>query len=390
MGANGALVAVLIAAGSMSATGRAADLPKMPEPLENVTLPDKPAGAHWIWIADFQNGDYSRSLLYDADAGRLLGMIDIGWEGIKLEFPRHGDEIYNLAMYMSRAYRGERTDALTTYDRHTLKPLREVVVPPKGIHGWPDPNHGALSDDDRFMWMQFFTPSSSIGVVDLKANKYIAELETSGCAHVMAAGARQLFTLCGDGSALAIKIGDDGREVSRQRYPGFFDADKDPLHGSGMRSGNTWYFVSFRGMVHEIQVEDGGLRFGPVWPVSEKLGAMTWVPGPLMQPLAIHDGSRRLYVLMHPSDLKPKGGGYDFHRETATEVWSYDLATRTRLKRIALKNGGNTLAVSQDETPLIYVGSLLHLVVTAYDERSGAEKREIPVATYPTLLQPVR
>jgi hypothetical protein len=93
---------------------------------------------------------------------------------------------------------------------------------------------------------------------------------------------------------------------------------------------------------------------------------------------------------MHPSDLKPKGGGTDFHREAGKEVWSFDLVSKARLKRIALKSAGTTVAVSQDDAPLIYVGSLMQLVVSAYDERSGAEKREIPVATYPTLLQPVR
>lgn len=381
---------VLLSAVLAPARDRASQLPAMPEPLGNVVLPDKPAGAHWVWIGDFQNGTYGRSVLVNADTGAMLGAIDTGWEGTKLDVPRTGDQIYNLAMYMSRGYRGERTDAITAYDRHTLKPMLEIIVPPKGIHGWPDPNFTSVSDDDRFAWMQFFTPASSIGVADLGADRYVGEIETSGCAHVMAAGSRQVFTLCGDGSGLLVTIGDDGREVARKRYPGLFDADKDPLHGSGMRTGNTWYFVSFRGLVHEVHVGDGELHFGQPWPVSEQIGAMTWVPGPLMQPVAVHEAKKRLYVLMHPSDLKPKGGGYDFHRGEGTEVWVFDFETKKRLKRIVLKHPGTTIAVSQDTRPLLYVGSMYRFVASVYDAQSGEAKLEIPEPTYVTLLQPVK
>lgn len=381
-----AMFALLTAAPS----SRAGELPKMPEPLESVVLPDRPPAAHWIWIGDFQSGNYGRALLHDVDTGALLGTIDTGWEGIKLDFPRKGDEIYNLAMYMSRAFRGERVDAITAYDRYTLKPLREIVVPPKGIHGWPDVNHTALSDDDRFMWMQFMTPSSSLGIADVKAGKYIGEVETSGCAHVMAAGPRQAFTLCGDGSALAITIGDDGSEIGRKRYSGFFDPVNDPLHGSGTRSGNTWYFVSHRGQVHEIEARDGELRPGAVWTIAEKIGEQTWVPGAPMQSVAVNAQKQRLYVLMHPSDLKPKGGGLDFHREDGTEVWVFDLATHKRLKRMALKHPGTAVAVSDAPSPVLYVTAMMHVSVIAYDEASGEVKREFQIPTYPTLIQPVR
>jgi methylamine dehydrogenase heavy chain len=362
----------------------------MPEPLESVSLPEKPRADSWVWLGDFQAGNYARALLYDVGTGTLLGTLDTGWEGIKLDFPRNGDEIYNLAMYMSRAFRGERVDAITAYDRHTLKPMREIVVPPKGIHGWPDVNHTALSDDDRFMWMQFMTPASSLGIADLKAGKYVGEIETSGCAHVMAAGPRQAFTLCGDGSALALTIGDDGREVARKRYSGFFDVAKDPLHGSGTRSGNTWYFVSHRGQVHELEVGSGELKPGVVWTIAEKIGDKTWVPSAPMQPVAVHGPLKRLYVLMHPSDLKPKGGGTDFHREDGEEVWVFDLTTHQRLKRMALQHPGTALAVSEDPSPVVYVTAMMHLSVIAYDEASGKVKREFQIPTYPALIQPAR
>lgn len=364
--------------------------PMMPEPLEVAVIPPKPPGAHWVWLGDFQYGSYSRAILYNADSGEMLGMIDTGWEGIKLDVPRTGNCIYNLALFMSRGYRGERTDVVTTFDRNTLKPLRELVVPPKGIKGLPDPNLTALSDDDRFLFMQFFTPASSIGVVDLKANRYVGEVETSGCAHVMAAGARRFFTLCGDGSVVAVTIGDDGREVSRRRSEPFFDPERDPLHGSGTRSGDKWYFASHRGAIHEIDVSGAELGFAPAWSVAEPERGLTWVSGPSMQSIAVHAATRHLYVLMHATDLQPKGGGPDFHRVEATQAWVFDLDTKRRLKRIELKLPASTLAVSQDAAPLVYAGSLFGGAVTVYDAATGRPLRDISIPMSPTIIQPVR
>lgn len=361
----------------------------MPESLGNVELTDKPANAHWIWIGDFQLGAYARSVLYDADAGKLLGMIETGWEGIKLDLPRSGREIYNLGMYMSRGYRGERTDALITYDKRTLQQLRELIVPSKGVHGLPDATHTALSDDDRFLFMQFMTPASSIGVADLKANKYVGEIETSGCAHVMAAGPRRFFTLCGDGSALAVTIGEDGTEIARRRSAPFFDPDKDPIHGAGTRSGNTWYFASHRGRIHEVDVSDAQLRFPASWSITESQDGQQWVPSPPLQPVAIHDATRRIYVLVHLSDLTPKGGGTDFHRAEATHVAVFDLQTHRRSQRFELKQVSSTLAVSQDGSPLLYGGSLFGGAVTVYDAANGKALRDIPVPFSPTILQPI-
>lgn len=367
-----------------------AALPTMPQPLEVAVIPEKPAGAHWVWISDFQYGGYGRTLLYDADNAELKGMIDTGWEGNKLDFPRTGNEIYSLGMYMSRGYRGQRTDTVATYDKRTLKLLREVETPPKSIKGLPDPNHTTLSDDDRFLFMHFFTPASSVGIVDVKANRYVGEIETAGCAHIMAAGTRRFFMLCGDGAALVVTIGEDGLETSRQRSAPFFDPDKDPIHGSGTRSGNTWYFASHRGQIHEVDVTGEQLVFPAPWSITQTQKGLHWVPGPLMQPVAVHHATRRLFVLMLSSDLKPKGGGYDFHRLEATEVWTFDLQSKRRLKRTPLKLPTSTMAVSQGAAPRIYAGSIYGGgAVTVYDEASGNPLLDIPVPMSPTLIQPV-
>jgi methylamine dehydrogenase heavy chain len=328
-------IAVFTVAACIAVPAQAAPvaLPQLPP---NVTLPVKPPGAHWFWVGDYQGGNYGRSVLNDADTATILGMIDTGWEGGRLLWS--DKEIYNAAMFMSRGLRGQRTDVVTTFDPRTLKPLREIVVPPKTIRGFQDMNHFSLTDDKRFMLLQLMSPASSIGVVDLPANKYVGEIETAGCINAIPAGNRRLFAMCGDGSLLAVSLNEEDKEASRKRFPKFFDPDSDSLHESGVRSGNTWYFVSHLGRIHAVDVSGMDFKAIAEWNVSEKEGDNTWIPGQPMQNLAVHHRQQRLYVLVYPSDLKPKLNGTDIHRRPGTEVWVYDLKTQRRLQRIPLKN----------------------------------------------------
>lgn len=382
------LAAMMMAAAMMTQPVMAAGIPKtLPEPGGNVRVPDKPTGAHWVWIGDYGYGNYGRSILYDADTAQILGMIDTGWEGAALAFS--GNEIYNAAMFMSRGFRGTRTDVVTTFDAKTLKPLREVQVPAKTIRGFQDLNHFTLTDDQKFMLLQMVTPASSVGVVDIKENKFVGEVETAGCMNAMPTGNRSFFAICGDGSALSITLGDDGKEVSRKRFPKFFDPDADPIHESGIRSGNIWRFVSHRGVIHTVDVSKPDFKFQPVWTVAEKAGDKTWIPGQPMQTLAVHHKTQRLYVLMHESDLKPKLNGIDFHRQAGTEVRVFDLKTKKLLQRISLKNLTDAIAVSQDDAPLLYASSLYHLAVTIQDVATGAIKHELPFPSFPHVVQPV-
>ena len=357
--------------------------------IENVTVPDKPANAHWLWYTDLVLGDYDRSVLYDIDKGEIIGRVDNGWEGLKVEVPHSGNEFYSVGVYLARGYRGTRTDVVTVWDKHTLFPLREIPISPKTIKGWPDPTLIALGDDEAFLFVQMMTPATTVGVVDLKNGKFAGELENTGCAHVYAAGKRRFMTMCGDGSLVAVNFDDAGHEVSRKRYSGFFDADNDPLHASGARTGDVWYFVSHRGQVHSVDVSGPELKFLPTWQVAVKEGDKTWVPGAWMQSLAIHKRLGRLYVAMHLSDLKPKGSGFDFHAKDGTQIWSFDIKTKKLVNKLETKMPISHIAVSQDDSPVLYAGEMWAITISAFDEKTGHLIRDISVPGMPTVLQPL-
>ena len=120
------------------------------------TVPDQKPGEYRVWVNDWNGGLYSRAMLFNASEGEMLGSIETGWEGVKLDIPSKGQFAYNLGLYMSRGYHGERTDVLEYYDRKTLNLEGEIVVPPKAPRGIPSTNHSDFSDDERFLFVSFF------------------------------------------------------------------------------------------------------------------------------------------------------------------------------------------------------------------------------------------
>ena len=361
-------------------------------PFVNVVLEDQKVGEHRVWVNDFAGGVYSRAILFNADNGEMLGSVETGWEGVKLDIPKMGEEFYTSALYMSRGYHGERTDVLEFFNRSTLNIESELVLPPKAGRGIPNANHSNFSDDEAFLFLTFFTPASSVGVVDLKAKKYIGEIETAGCAYVFSGGPRRFFALCGDGSVLAITIDNAGKELSRKRYQGLFDPIGDPLHGTAVRSGETWYFVTYLGQVHTVDVSGEELVHKVLWSAGEKSGAnKAWVPAEMYQNLAIHDTNQRLYVLTGEQDLTPKGGGADYHRKNGTEVWVFDLASGERIQRLEMPQPMTAISVSQDKTPVLYAANVFSPKVLVLDAVSGEQLRELDAGFmgFPTVLQPI-
>jgi methylamine dehydrogenase heavy chain len=394
------LLGVLLA--SLGARGAAAD--SEPEPIGVVrALPAQP-GPHWFWLSDLL---LHRTALFDADSGDMLGAISAGTAGVgmivsPLFSPDHG-EIYVAETYYSRGVRGERTDVVTVYDARTLQPAAEIPIPPKRAEYYPGNAPNALSDDGRFLAVFNLTPMTSLSIIDVRARRFVSEVQTPGCSLVYAAGPRRFFMLCANGSALTVTLDDEGREQAVERTAAFFDPNKDPITEKAVRRGNEWLFVSYEGQVHPVDVSAPQLRFGEPWSlVDDTDRAASWRIGG-GQHLAVHAPSGRLYALMHQ-------GGPDTHKSPGTEVWVYDLAGRRRVQRIAVTNplltfvgqqlalerrgrsgrfaawflarllphpGVERIAVTQDDKPVLVAGATMPPTVTVQDAMTGALVREI-------------
>src|SRR5262245_49176246 len=179
------VVPVVLAALCAASLALAADF--TPEKPATSELGPTPSGRR-VWLHDFAATNYSKAVLYDADAGRLLGTVDTGYEGMELELSAKSPRFFVAETFLSRAFRGKRTDVVTTFDAKSLLPTGEIEIPAKRLLGMPTSSHAALLDDERFLLVYNFSPASSVSVVDLEKKRFAGEVELAGCALVYPVG----------------------------------------------------------------------------------------------------------------------------------------------------------------------------------------------------------
>lgn len=357
--------------------------PPLPADPQGVVASLPAASPHWVWVNDFvfPHMTDGQALLVDGDSGRFLGMLSTGFGFSRLVISKDGKTIFSPETYFSRGTRGTRTDVVTMYDPAHLAPVGEIGIPPKRSSNMPMMGDAELTDDGRFLLIYNFTPAQSVTVVDAGAHKLVGEIETAGCALIYPTGVRSFFSICADGSLLNVHLDGAGHAASRDRTGHLFDVAKDPVTEKGVRVGNTWLFVTYSGVMYPVQITpDGGLTLGAKWPLlSAADQAQQWRPGGLQQ-LAAHAGLNRLYSIMHR-------GGPETHKDPGKEVWVYDLARRTRIQRMALKNESGAIQVTHDSKPLLFSAFIESSTLDVYDATSGEYLRSVEhVGTTPTIL----
>jgi methylamine dehydrogenase heavy chain len=369
-----------LAAGFLGfACGAGAQLPT--EPLAVERLATHP-GAHWVWVNDigffaFPDG---RAFLVDGDAGKLLGMLSTGYSFTSVLLPKAGGAIYAPESYLSRGTRGERTDVVTIYDGARLLPVGEIAIPPKRASIMPMPGAEALTDDDRFLLIYNFTPAQSVTVVDTQTRRFVGEVETAGCALVYPTGTRSFFSICSDGALLLTELTAAGRVARHIHTAALIDVARDPLTEKGVRSGETWLFASFEGVMHPLRATPAGVQAGPTWPLfTPQERAQHWRSGGL-QHLALHRARGRLFAIVHQ-------GGPETHKEPGNEVWVYDLVSHRHVQSITLRNKAGSIQVSQDPQPLLFACSLESNRLDVYNATSGQYLRTVDsLGLTPTVL----
>ena len=342
-----------------------------------------PSTPHWVVVNDMNFIGYmdSKIYLFDGDSGAMLGMLSAGgWRG-GVELAADFSEIYSPETYYERGTRGKRTDVVAVYDTTNLDVLDEIVIPAKRATGMPQRAYSGISDDGRMMYVSNMTPATSTSVVDVKARKFVAEIDTPGCTLVYPTGNRSFALLCADGTLQEVSVDEAGGVASREKTEAFFDPEGDPLSEKAVRYGDTWLFVSFLGWIHPVDFAGESPVPGERWSLfTDSQRSENWRPGGL-QYMAVHEGRGWLYVAVHE-------GGDGSHKEAGSEVWVFDLAKRARRAVITLDSPASSLAVSSDDKPLLFTSDLAAPVVHVYDAVSGEKQRAIAgMMLAPSLLQ---
>ena len=328
-----------------------AELP--PEPIPSVaTLPDEYPDS-WIFAHDVNFGALvaGRVAIVDvsADSYEYKGMVDAGQFASFTE-SRTRKELYVAETFYSRTTRGERTDAVTIYDKSTLTPVDEILLP-GGKRAQLVANEYTLQliDRDRLLLVFNFTPAASVTVIDLANRKVIAEHEISGCGMIFPTGRRGFSTLCANGSMLTYQLKKDGSIRKQTRLEPFFSVDDDPVFDKPVYLNGRAYFPSFKGKVHVLDMKAGMPAVKDAWSlVSQQEMNQGWRPGGWE--IIAGEGDNLIYVLMH-------AGGVDgSHKNGGSEVWVYDVGDKQRVRRLPLKTPGFSIEVverDQDKSYLV-------------------------------------
>lgn len=337
-----------------------------PEPAGVIrTLPDT-WPSHWMIIQDgaffhMNNGKY---IVVDADsddpAGRIKGMFD----GSFISQFHQADsrpEMYVSETFYSRGTRGVRTDVLTIWDKQTLSPVDEVIMPPKRLSGMPNNYSVQLVDDEKIALVYNFTPATSVSVIDIVNREFLGEVPTPGCSLVYPMAGRAFASICTDGSMMSIQLDENGAQASSARTEVFFDANNDPLMEKAAMVDGVAYFPTFLGRMVPVDMNGETLAVGDPWSlIGDEEGG--WRPGGIAVTGTDADG--HIYVLMHPD-------GYEgSHKDPGTEVWVFDPESQERVDRIELQLPAISIGLTRDDDPLMATTNI-NLEVDIYNVESG-------------------
>ena len=353
-------------------------------------------GAHWVWVTDLL---LRHSQLFDAGSGQMLAGLDSALGSFPKPpiFSDTRNEYYVVEAKYEWGHRGTRTDFVTVYDARTLKAKGQIVFPTQTAESASNIGYSALLDGNRILTLFNQFPTQSVSIVDLEARAFVDSIPTGGCAGVYATGTHSFASLCGNGTIRQVKLDARGNLTKEDSTGVFFEAVDDPIMMKGARLGSRWYFVSFAGVIHEIDFSQSPPATRAWSGVSDAEKAAGWRPGG-RQLTAIHRDLGRLYVLFHQ-------GESGSHKAPGPEVWVFDLNTRQRIGRFELPNsdaatvaglmglngglsewllrriipatGGDTVAVTQDSEPLLLVRNSALPVLIVLDAQSGAHLRNI-------------
>lgn len=347
-GALAAFTAVAIGAPAPSSA------PLLAETSDVTTLPA--AGPHRVFVMSGFDAAPGTSILdADSDELRTQGTVPVAMYG-SMALSRDAERIFVLETFYSRGNRGTREDVLAVYDGRTLNLLKDIVLPGRLVVV-PKPAIFDVSEDGRLVYVYDMLPASGVHVVDVEQGKVVTTVDLPGCALAYPYGARGFASICGDGTVAAVQVPETGDAKAVFSKP-FFDANLDPLFEASVidkTSAQAW-FLSFSGKIFPVRFGDAP-AMGKPWslsvaaglpPVGTGVQELAWRPGGSGHVMALHRASKRLFVLMHT-------GNHWTHKVPGTEVWVFDTDRQALVRRIMLGAPAQSIAVSQDASPQLYV-----------------------------------
>jgi methylamine dehydrogenase heavy chain len=338
------------AMGSYTGSGLAAQT-DFPAPLPAETIPkveSLPAKYPTTWSFLNYAGDRIELRNVGSDSRDVKGQLQ-AHDSATLLVADKRPELYVADTVWSRGSRGTRTDFITIYDTQTLNPIDEIVLP-GAKRALITAMEGLINftDDQRMALVFNFTPASSVTVVDLVKRQVLGEIQIPGCSLVYPSGNRGFATLCSSGTLLSVRLDANGAVAGRSESKAFNPLDTDPLFTASAVVGGVRYFPSLHGRIQPIDLRGDDAKILPDWPlVPAGDEAGHWRPSGWQ--IVAGEEQKLLYVLMQPDAHEGT------HKDPATEVWVYNTATKTRIRRLRLVRAGSSISLTHGVPQLLLV-----------------------------------
>ena len=226
-----------------------------------VSLPN-PVPTSWLYVHDlfFNSILDGRVVLVDpSNVGTpVKAQVRASQFGSFIANDRRG-ELYTAETFYSRLTRGDRTDAVTIWDRATLEPKGEILLPDgKRGQSVTQPATFQLANEGQWALLWNFTPASSVTVLDLEGRKILSEVDTPGCSLIYPTVQRSFYTLCGDGGLTSFSLKPDGSIARQSTSKPFNQIEADPMFMMHAKVGGA---PPIPGVVSKFLTTPGGREY---------------------------------------------------------------------------------------------------------------------------------
>lgn len=316
----------------------------------HVTAKLSPTNPRRLYVLDtaFPAAEAAKTYILDGTTGAIEGMFNQAyWPNFAVS--PDGTELYAVDTYFEKHTRGKRSDYLVVRDAETLLVKEDIPLPQGRLLIVSKKPNFDVTPDGRYGLTFNLAPSTAVTVTDLKARKFVGTVDIPGCGLIFAQAPNRFSSLCADG-AVATASFDDSAKATVKRTAKVFDAKHDPAfeHSAWDKPDRKLYLVTYQGYIVPVSLAGDQAVAGESWSLTSATErAAGWLPGG-WQVSHIHRPDHHLYVLMHV-------GKRWTHKLSGTEVWAFDAVTGQRLQRIKLQEPAQSVAVSQDADPLVYV-----------------------------------
>lgn len=315
----------------------------------------------------------TQQFVIDTDAGRVIAMTDSGF----LPNPVLSDDgsVYaQVSTTYSRISRGEREDYVEVFDPVTFNPVADITLPVEahrflvGTYPWMS----ALTPDNRTLLYYQFSPAPAVGVVDLEGKAFRRMLEVPDCYHIFPTAADNFFMHCRDGSLARVQFDAASDAEPQVTHSEVFHPENEYVvnHPAYSQKSGRLVWPTYEGKIYQFDLSSGEAKaLNTIEGLTAEERADNWRPGG-WQLVAYHRPSNRIYMLV---DQRAEWT----HKTPSRHVVVINAETGERVAKHELGHDIDSVAVSQDDDPLLYGLSTGARTLYIYDAETGEELRSV-------------